>query len=62
LTLNRCPLSNYEEEKTNQINYLLNLGMVTSEGSQNNVSPLLPVSSMKENLLLPLNLKVVRGL
>ena len=46
-------------------NYLLNLGRVTSEGSINlllpEVSPLLPVSSLKEKSLLS-NLKVVRAL
>jgi hypothetical protein len=58
-----------EQISSGSFNYLLNLGRVTSEGSRNNVSinrnwlllsPLLPVSSLKEKSLLPL--KVVGAL
>ena len=56
---------NSEQISSGSFNYLLNLGRVTSEGSRNNVSPrslptslcclpLLPVSSLTENSLLPL--------
>ena len=54
-----------EQISSDSFNYLLNLGRVTSEGSRNNVSinrnlllpevsPLLPVSSLKEKSFLPL--------
>ena len=44
---------NPEQISSGSFNYLLNLGRVTSEGSPE-VSPLLPVSSLKEKSLLPL--------
>jgi hypothetical protein len=59
---------NPEQIGLGSFNYLLNLGRVTSEGSRNNVSinrnwllpevsPLLPVSSLKEKSPIPLILK-----
>jgi hypothetical protein len=62
-----------EQISSGSFNYLLNLDRVTSEGSRNNVSinhnwllpevsPLLPVSSLKEKSLLPLIWTVVGAL